>query len=246
MPLAELRAAIAAEVPGDASLQAFGDPNEALIRVQGEAGQATVAAVEAAAAQTVPGAVFDQIDLVGPTVSAELASTGLIALSLAVLAMLAYIWIRFEWHFATGAIAVLFLDITKTIGVIAVTGWEVNLTTVVALLTLIGDSVNDKVVVYDRIREHLRASTDEPLADVIDRSLNQVLARCIFTSGTTLAALLPMAIWGGPAVAGFAWPMIAGVVIATGSSLFVSGPVLAWLAALSPAALSGRSLQQAD
>jgi SecD/SecF fusion protein len=246
VPLAELRAAIAAGVPGDASLQAFGDPNEALIRVQGEAGQATVAAVEAAAAQAVPGAVFDQIDLVGPTISGELATTGLIALSLAVLAMLACIWVRFEWHFAAGAIAVLFLDITKTFGVIAVTGLEVNLTTIVALLTLIGYSVNDKVVVYDRIREHLRGGgADEPLSDVIDRSLNQVLARCIFTSGTTLAALLPMAIWGGPAVAGFAWPMIAGVVIATGSSLFVSGPVLAWLAARSPVEMSGPALQQA-
>lgn len=235
VPLADLRTAIAASVAGDASLQAFGDPTEALIRVQGAAGQATVAAVEAAAAQAVPGAVFDQIDLVGPTISGELATTGLIALSLATLAMLAYIWVRFEWHFAAGAIVVLFLDITKTFGIIALVGWEVNLTTIVALLTLIGYSVNDKVVVYDRIREHLRASGDTPLSEVIDRSLNQVLARCIFTSGTTLAALLPMAIWGGPAVAGFAWPMIAGVVIATASSLFVAGPVLVWLAARSPA-----------
>lgn len=230
VPLADLRAALAALVPGDASLQAFGDPTEALIRVQGAAGQATVAAVEAAAAAVVPGAVFDQIDLVGPTFSAELATTGLIALSLAVLAMLAYIWVRFEWHFAAGAIVVLFLDVTKTIGLIALAGWEVNLTTIVALLTLIGYSVNDKVVVYDRIREQLRGGGDTPLPEVIDRSLNQVLARCIFTSGTTLAALLPMAVWGGPAVAGFAWPMIAGVAIATASSLFVAGPVLAWLA----------------
>ncbi|MBQ2260998.1 MAG: protein translocase subunit SecD [Loktanella sp.] len=244
VPLAELRAAIAAGVPGDASLQAFGDPTEALIRVQGAAGQATVAAVEAAAARAVPGAVFDQIDLVGPTISGELATTGLIALSLAVLAMLAYIWVRFEWHFAAGAIVVLFLDVTKTFGVIALTGWEVNLTTIVALLTLIGYSVNDKVVVYDRIREHLRGSGDEPLCDVIDRSLNQVLARCIFTSGTTLAALLPMAIWGGPAVAGFAWPMIAGVVIATASSLFVAGPVLAWFAARDASRTQDQPLQQ--
>jgi hypothetical protein len=98
---------------------------------------------------------------------------------------------------------VLALDVTKTFGVIALIGWEVNLTTIVALLTLIGYSVNDKVVVCDRIREHLRGGPDGDFADVIDRSLNQVLARCIFTSGTTLAALLPMAIWGGPAVAGF-------------------------------------------
>ncbi|MEH6648350.1 protein translocase subunit SecD, partial [Sulfitobacter sp.] len=230
VPLSELRAAIAQQVPGDASLQAFGDPNEVLIRVQGEVGQATVAAVERAATDVIADAVFNQIDLVGPTISGELTTTGLLALGLAVLAMLAYIWIRFEWHFAAGAIAVLFLDVTKTFGFIALMGWEVNLTTIVALLTLIGYSVNDKVVVYDRIREHLAVGGDEPLADVIDRSLNQVLARCIFTSGTTLAAILPMAIWGGPAVSGFAWPMIAGVTIATASSLFVAGPVLAWLA----------------
>lgn len=245
IPLADLRAAIAGGVPGDASLQAFGDPNEALIRVEGDAGQGTVAAVEAAAAQAVPDAIFEQIDLVGPTISGELATTGLIALSLAMLVMLVYIWMRFEWHFAAGAIAVLFLDVVMTVGVIALMGWEVNLTTIVALLTLIGYSVNDKVVVYDRIREHLRMSEDEPLADVIDRSLNQVLARCIFTSGTTLAALLPMAIWGGPAVAGLALPMIAGVVIATGSSIFVSGPVLAWVAARTPALLRSDRLQQA-
>ncbi|KEJ94849.1 protein translocase subunit secF /protein translocase subunit secD [Pseudosulfitobacter pseudonitzschiae] len=229
VPLSDLRGALSAQVPGDASLQAFGQPNEALIRVQGETGQETVVAVETAALQVIPDAVFHQIDLVGPTVSGELASTGLLALGLAVLAMLAYIWVRFEWHFAAGAIAVLFLDVTKTFGVIALMGWEVNLTTIVALLTLIGYSVNDKVVVYDRIRENL-ALGDAPLAEVIDRSLNQVLARCIFTSGTTLAAIVPMAIWGGPAVAGFAWPMIAGVTIATASSLFVAGPVLAWLA----------------
>ncbi|MCH4813786.1 protein translocase subunit SecD [Halomonas neptunia] len=243
VPLSELRAAIAAQVPGDASLQAFGDPNEALIRVQGEAGQATVAAVERAAAQVIPDAVFNQIDLVGPTISGELATTGLLALGLAVLAMLAYIWVRFEWHFAAGAIAVLFLDVTKTFGVIALMGWEVNLTTIVALLTLIGYSVNDKVVVYDRIREHLAGGSDEPLADVIDHSLNQVLARCIFTSGTTLAAIVPMAIWGGPAVSGFAWPMIAGVTIATASSLFVAGPVLAWLAQCNKVAIMPDALR---
>ena len=244
VPLAELRAAIAAGVSGDASLQAFGDPTEVLIRVQGGAGQSTVAAVEAAAAVAVPGAVFDQIDLVGPTISGELATTGLIALLMAVLAMLAYIWVRFEWHFAAGAIVALSLDVTKTFGVIALAGWEVNLTTIVALLTLIGYSVNDKVVVYDRIREHLRSGSSEPLSEVIDRSLNQVLARCIFTSATTLAALLPMAIWGGPAVAGFAWPMITGVVIATASSLFVAGPVLAWLVARYASLSQSRTLRQ--
>lgn len=244
VPLAALRADLARAVPGDVSLQAFGDTNQALIKVQGTAGQDTVAAVSQAVAKAVPGAVLDQIDLVGPTISSELAGTGLIALSLAVLAMLIYIWLRFEWHFAAGAIAVLFLDVTKTLGVIALMGWEVNLTTVVAMLTLIGYSVNDKVVVYDRVREQLQGNPDAPLKGLIDTSLNQVLARCIFTSGTTLAALLPMALWGGPAVAGFAWPMIAGVVIATASSLFVSGPVLEWLDRHGPQGLKQAPLHQ--
>jgi len=230
VPLSDMRAALAATVPGDASLQAFADPTQVLIRVQGEVGPDTVNAVERATASILPDAVFQQIDLVGPSFSADLVWAGGLALGLAVLAMLAYIWVRFEWHFALGAIAVLFLDVTKTFGLIALMGWEVNLTTLVALLTLIGYSVNDKVVVYDRIREHLREDADAPLDLVIDRSLNQVLGRCLFTSGTTIAALLPMAVWGGPAVAGFAAPMIAGVVIATASSLFVAGPVLAWLA----------------
>lgn len=244
VPLADLRANLAQAVPGDVSLQAFGDTHQALIKVQGTAGQDTVAAVSQAVAQTVPGAVLDQVDLVGPTISSELAGTGLIALSLAVVAMLVYIWLRFEWHFAAGAIAVLFLDVTKTLGVIALMGWEVNLTTVVAMLTLIGYSVNDKVVVYDRVREHLKDTPDAPLTRLIDTSLNQVLARCIFTSGTTLAALLPMALWGGPAVAGFAWPMIAGVVIATASSIFVSGPVLHWLDRHGPESLKQAPLHQ--
>ena len=133
--------------------------------------------------------------------------------------------------------------IYQSVGFIALMGWEVNLTTIVALLTLIGYSVNDKVVVYERIREHLAVGGDEPLADVIDRSLNQVLARCIFTSGTTLAAIVPMAIWGGPAVSGFAWPMIAGVTIATASSLFVAGPVLAWLAQRNKVAIIPNALR---
>jgi len=178
----------------------------------------------------VPDVAFAQIDLVGPTVSGELARTGALALSAAMLAMLVYIWLRFEWHFAAAAIAVLALDVTKTLGGIVLTGWEVNLPTVVALLTLIGYSVNDKVVVFDRVRETLMRVQTAGFPAVVDRSLNQVLARCRFTSGTTLAALVPMAVWGGPAVAGFALPMIAGVIVATASSLLVAGPLLVRMA----------------
>lgn len=228
IPLAQLRAAVAGF--GDAALQTFGAPTEVLLRLQGDATQATVAALEAASRSVVPDVVFDQIDLVGPTISGELAWTGGLALGAAVLAMLVYIWLRFEWHFALSAIVVLALDVTKTLGVIALMGWEVNLTTIVALLTLIGYSVNDKVVVFDRVRENLMRVQKAPFPVVVDQSLNQVLARCMFTSGTTLAALIPMAIWGGPAVSAFAWPMIAGVIIATVSSLYVGGSLLVWMA----------------
>jgi SecD/SecF fusion protein len=232
IPLADLRAAIAGF--GDATLQTFGGPTEVLLRLQGDATQATVTALESTLRAVVPDVTFDQIDLVGPTIGGELAWTGALALSAAVLAMLVYIWMRFEWHFAASSIAVLALDVTKTFGVIAAFGWEVNLTTIVALLTLIGYSVNDKVVVFDRVRENLTRVQKAGFDAVVDRSLNQVLARCIFTSGTTLAALVPMAIWGGPTVAGFALPMIAGVVIATASSIFVAGPLLVWMARRAP------------
>jgi SecD/SecF fusion protein len=228
IPLADLRAAIAGF--GDATLQTFGGPAEVLLRLQGDATQATVTALESILRAVLPDVTFDQIDLVGPTIGGELAWTGVLALSAAVLSMLVYIWLRFEWHFAASSIVVLALDVTKTFGVIAAMGWEVNLTTIVALLTLIGYSVNDKVVVFDRVRENLSRVQTAGFPAVVDRSLNQVLARCIFTSGTTLAALIPMAIWGGPTVAGFALPMIAGVVIATASSIFVAGPLLVWMA----------------
>jgi SecD/SecF fusion protein len=227
LPLPELRAAIAGF--GDATLQTFGGPTEVLLRLQGDATQGTVTALENTLRAVVPDVTFDQIDLVGPTIGAELAWTGALALSAAVLAMLVYIWLRFEWHFAASSIVVMALDVTKTLGVIAAMGWEVNLTTIVALLTLIGYSVNDKVVVFDRVRENLSRVQKAGFDTVVDRSLNQVLARCIFTSGTTLAALIPMAIWGGSTVASFALPMIAGVVIATASSIFIAGPLLVWM-----------------
>ncbi len=143
--------------------------------------------------------------------------------------MLIYIWWRFEWHFAVGAIATLVLDTTKTVGFFALTGLDFNLTAIAALLTIIGYSVNDKVVVYDRMRENLRLYKVMPLRELIDKSINEVLARCIFTSLTTFLAMLPMAIWGGPTVASFAIPMVFGVVVATSSSIFIAAPILLFL-----------------
>jgi SecD/SecF fusion protein len=168
-------------------------------------------------------------DAVGPRVSGELAITGILAVIFASLAMMAYIWARFEWPFAVGAVATLVLDVTKTVGFFALTGLEFNLTAIAALLTLIGYSVNDKVVVYDRMRENMRKLKNTSLREIIDRSINETLGRSLYTSATALVAMLPMAIWGGPAVASFAIPMVFGIVIAASSSVFIAAPILLFL-----------------
>ena len=148
---------------------------------------------------------------------------------LASLAMLVYIWARFEWPFAVGAIATLVLDVTKTIGFFALTGLDFNLTAIAALLTLVGYSVNDKVVVYDRMRENMRLYKKMPLRELIDLSINETLARSLYTSVTAFLAMLPMAIWGGSAVESFAIPMVFGIVIAASSSVFIAAPILLFL-----------------
>jgi SecD/SecF fusion protein len=172
---------------------------------------------------------FERTEVVGPKVSGELAQSGISAVIFASLAMLGYIWWRFEWPFAVGAIVTLVLDVTKTIGFFAIMGLDFNLTAIAALLTLIGYSVNDKVVVYDRMRENLRLYRKMPMREIIDMSINQSLARCLFTSLTTLFAMVPMAIWGGSAVESFAVPMVFGVVIATTSSIYIAAPILLFL-----------------
>jgi len=176
-----------------------------------------------------PGVSFERVEVVGPKVSGELARSGLIAVILASLAMGAYIWLRFEWYFAIGAIATLVLDTTKMVGFFVLFQLDFNLTAIAALLTIVGYSVNDKVVVYDRMRENLRLYKKKPLREIIDMSINQVLVRCIFTSLTTVLAMLPMAIWGGSAVHNFAVPLVVGVVVATSSSMFIAAPILLFL-----------------
>ena len=143
--------------------------------------------------------------------------------------MLFYIWFRFEWQFAVGAVATLVLDVTKTIGFFALTGLDFNLTAIAALLTLIGYSVNDKVVVYDRMRENLRLHKTMELRELIDLSINQTLARSLYTSGTAFLAMLPMALAGGSAVSSFAIPMLFGIVICASSSVFIAAPILLFL-----------------
>lgn len=227
--LASLRDELGRLDLGEVSLQQIGE--NVLIRIQRQEGGETaqtraVSEVRDTLQRIDPGIGIERTEVVGPKVSGELARNGVIAVVLASLAMLAYIWWRFEWNFAIGAIATLVLDTTKTVGFFALFGLDFNLTAIAALLTIIGYSVNDKVVVYDRMRENIRMSKKRDLRSIIDLSINQVLARCLFTSATTFLAMLPMAIWGGNAVENFALPMLFGVVIATSSSIFIAAPIL--------------------
>ncbi len=219
---------------GEVTLQEFGDATRTLVRVErqpGDEAAQTAAATRLKTEITVlePTAEIARTEIVGPKVSGELATAGFLSVVLASLAMLAYIWVRFEWPFAVGAIATLVLDVTKTVGFFALTGLDFNLTAIAALLTLVGYSVNDKVVVYDRMRENMRLYKAMPLRDVIDLSINETLARSLFTSATAFLALLPMAIWGGSAVESFAVPMIFGIVVAASSSVFIAAPILLFL-----------------
>ncbi len=232
--LAAFRSGLSELGLGEVALQEFGSSNHILVRVERQPGgeEAQTAAVEQLRAEVVnidPTSKVERTEVVGPKVSDELATAGILSVVLAALAMLIYIWVRFEWPFAVGAIATLILDVTKTIGFFAITGLDFNLTAIAAVLTLVGYSVNDKVVVYDRMRENMRLYKKMPLRELIDRSINETLARSLYTSATTFLAMIPMAIWGGSAVSSFAIPMVFGIVIATSSSVFIAAPILLFL-----------------
>lgn len=232
--LAKLRAGLETLNLGDVSLQEFGTSSNVLVHVVQQPGgdkgaTAAIEKVRAKLAEIAPGTTIGKTEVVYPKVSGELAQTGVIAVILASLAMLVYIWVRFEWPFAVGAIATLILDVTKTVGFFALTGIEFNLTAIAALLTLIGYSVNDKVVVYDRMRENMRRFKSLELRELIDRSINETLARSLYTSVTALFAMLPMAIWGGSAVESFAVPMVFGILVAASSSVFIAAPILLFI-----------------
>ena len=169
---------------------------------------------------------FRRIEVVGPTVSGELIQKGAMAVALAIGMMLIYIWFRFEWQFSLGAIVALVHDVVITLGMFAVTSLEFNLAIIAAILTIVGYSMNDTVVVYDRVRENLRKFKKRELADILDLSINETLSRTVMTSVTTLLALISLAVFGGEVLRGFTLAMIWGVVIGTYSSVFVASPFL--------------------
>ena len=235
-----IRGALAAQHVPAAGLQRFGADDDVLIRLDAPAGhgagsvaatQGGVYGVRAAISHPPRGALMLRADAVGASVSSELFRNGLLALGLSLLMILAYIWVRFEWEFAVSAVITLVLDLTKTIGFLALTRFEFDLVMVAALLTILGYSTNDKVVVYDRVRENLRKYRTMDLRSLIDLSINETLNRTLGTSSTVFLAALPLAIFGGATLSGFAWVMLFGIVVGTSSSIFIAAPLLLLLGA---------------
>ncbi|MFW6412534.1 MAG: protein translocase subunit SecF [Oceanicaulis sp.] len=188
--------------------------------------QVTREAIQAALNAEFQNIEYRRVEVVGPQVSGELVVAGTTAVLVALFLMLVYIWFRFEWQYSVGAVLALVHDVVATIGFFAITQLEFNLSTIAAILTIVGYSMNDTVVVYDRIREEFRKYKTKPTADVLNQAINATLSRTIMTSGTTLIAIAAMAVIGGPALQGFALALIWGVGIGTFSSIFVAAPLL--------------------
>ncbi|MFD2262610.1 protein translocase subunit SecF [Lacibacterium aquatile] len=219
---------------GQVGLQEIGGSNAVTIRVErqeggDEAQQVAVNAVRAALAKDFAGSTLQRVDAVGATVSAELMANGMMALGFSMLAMLAYIWFRFEWQFGIGAVVTLLLDVTKTVGFYVIMDFQFNLSSIAAILAIMGYSINDKVVVYDRVRENLRRYKSMPLRELIDLSINETLNRTVGTSLAAFLSALPLVIYGGEALREFSIVMLFGIVIATTSSIFIAAPVLLFL-----------------
>jgi preprotein translocase SecF subunit len=172
---------------------------------------------------------FRRVENVGPKVSAELLNSGLLAIALALGAMLFYIWVRFEWQFSVGSILAIFHDVLITIGLFSFLSLEINLSIVAAVLTIVGYSMNDTVVIYDRIRENLSKFSSSKIEEITNTSINETLSRTVITSLTTLLALISIFVLGGEILRGFALAMIIGVIIGTYSSIFVASPILKYL-----------------
>ena len=169
---------------------------------------------------------FRRVESVGPKVSAELLRSGVIAIALSLGAMLIYIWIRFEWQFSLGAISAVFHDVIITLGFFSLLNFEINLSIVAAVLTIVGYSMNDTVVIFDRVRENLKKYADINIFDITNISINETLSRTIITSITTLLALLSIFIFGGAILKGFSFAMILGVIVGTYSSIYIANPIL--------------------
>jgi len=235
-PIAKLREEVDALGYGDPIIQQMGQPNQVSVRMKlpdDEGGLGLAAKMTREIVSTVqqahPGARVDGVESVSGKVSEELFSTGIMALALAMLGISIYIWVRFEWQFGVGALFALVHDVTLTMGLFALTGMEFDLNIVAALLTLIGYSLNDNIVVYDRIRENLKKYRKMPLPELLDLSVNETLSRTVVTSGSLLITLLALVLLGPDVIFGFSAAITFGIFVGTYSSIFMSTPILIWL-----------------
>jgi len=213
---------------GDVQVQDFGSNRELLIRIEaqglGDSGEQGV--VDKVRSELEDQYEFRRVESVGPTVSSELAFNGTLGIVASLVAMLIYIWFRFEWQFGLGAVIATVHDVTMMIGLYVISGIEFNLTSIAAILTIVGYSINDTVVVYDRVRENLRKYKKMPIEQLLDLSMNQTLTRTILTGVTTLLALIALYLFGGEVIQSFVFAMIFGILVGTYSSVFVAGPLL--------------------
>ena len=213
---------------GDVNIKKFGNENDFLIKIEKKDTSANAIEIIKKDLSESIGSSFNfrRVENVGPKVSSELLKSGIIAIALSLVAMLFYIWVRFEWQFSLGAILALFHDVIITLGFFSLFNLEINLSIVAAVLTIVGYSMNDTVVIYDRVRENLRKFSDIKIFELTNISINETLSRTVITSVTTLLALVSIYLFGGEILKGFSLAMIMGVVFGTYSSIYIANPVL--------------------
>ena len=219
----------------DISLQTFGEDNNILIRV-GHVEEdknkrvESINKIKKIIAENFTGNIdYRKVDYVGPKVGSELIKSGVLSLLIACFAIMLYIWLRFEWQYGVGAILALGHDAILTLGLFSLAGLEFNLTSIAAILTILGYSINDSVVIYDRIRECLRKYKKMEMDELLNLSINQTLSRTVLTAGTTLVAIVALIVWGGPVIRDFSIAIFFGIIIGTYSSIYISAPVLTFM-----------------
>ena len=227
--ISEIRKSLLKMELGDVTVKKFGNENDYLVKIEATNTKDVnfIKSIKDQLSSDLGSVVnFRRVENVGPKVSKELLKAGLLAITLSLTAMLIYIWIRFEWQFSLGAIIAIIHDVIITVGIFSFLSYEVNLSIVAAVLTIVGYSMNDTVVIFDRVRENLRKYSKISIADISNTSMNETLSRTLITSVTTLLALFSIYIFGGAILKGFSFAMIIGVIIGTYSSIFVATPIL--------------------
>lgn len=226
--ISAMRSTLEALPIGEVSLQEFGQVTDVLVRIQApeDGGEGEARIVELVKQTLGSDVEYRRVEFVGPSVGEELIQSGILAVALSLAAIMAYVWFRFEWQFGASGVTTLLHDVILMIGFMSVFQLEFNLSTVAAILTIAGYSINDTVVVFDRVRENLRKYKKMPIPDLCNMSINETLSRTILTSGTTLMALIALFVFGGPVIREFSGALIFGIVIGTYSSIFVATPIL--------------------